>query len=131
MDWTVVIGLQNVGRFLGLARYVKDSVQDSQLDETGSVDPGLSDRERINAGTGLDYSISERTNIGVDYEFQNTTYESSSRVDTKRHTARVYYRHRLQNEKDVISIFPRFVWGNTDDYDAYSSSLNFSLGTSI
>ena len=110
----------------GLARYVKDSVQDSQLDETGSVDPGLSDRERINAGTGLDYSISERTNMGVDYEFQNTTFEGSSRVDTKRNTGRVYYRRRLQNEKDVISIFPSFVWGKTDDYDAYSPSLNFS-----
>ena len=45
-------------------RYVFDSTQDSQLDETGSVELGLSDRERLNAGAGLDYAISERSNIG-------------------------------------------------------------------
>ena len=109
----------------GLARYVKDSIQDSQLDETGSVDLGLDDRERINAGAGLDYAVSERSTIGSDYNFQKTNYESRSRVDTKTHSVRVFYRHRLKNEKDVITIFPRFIWGDTDNYDAYNSTLNF------
>jgi hypothetical protein len=31
----------------------------------------------------------------------------------------------LRNEKDVITIFPRFIWGDTDNYDAYNSTLNF------
>ena len=44
--------------------YIFDSVQDSQLDETGSIESGLSDRQRVNAGAGLDYAISERTNMG-------------------------------------------------------------------
>jgi hypothetical protein len=111
--------------FTARGRYNKDSVQDSQLDETGSVRLGLSDRERLNAGAGLDYTVSERSTIGSDYNFQKTTYERSGDVDTDLHGIRFFYRRRLQNEKDVITIFPRFRWGNTDDYDAYSSSLNF------
>jgi hypothetical protein len=111
--------------FTARGRYNKDSVQDSQLDETGSVRLGLSDRERLNAGAGLDYTVSERSTIGSDYNFQKTTYERSGDVDTDLHSIRFFYQRRLQNEKDVITIFPRFRWGDTDDYDAYSSSLNF------
>jgi len=105
-------------------RYVFDSVQDSQLDETGSVERGLSDRKRLNAGAGLDYAISERTNIGADYEFQKTDYSRNSSVDTNYNRVSVYYRRRLQNQKDVISIFPEFTYGTSDDWDAYNSSLN-------
>ncbi len=106
--------------------YIFDSVQDSQLDETGSVESGLSDRQRVNAGAGLDYAISERTNIGTDYEFQDTVFQRDADVDTKVHSVRVYYQRRLLNQRDVISIFPRFGWADSDDYDAYSPSLNFS-----
>jgi hypothetical protein len=106
-------------------RYVFDSVQDSQLDETGSVERGLSDRERLNAGAGLDYSVSERSDIGADYNYQKTDFERQSSVDTEAHGVRFFYRRRLQNQKDVISIIPRFVWGNSDDWDAYNSTLNF------
>jgi hypothetical protein len=105
-------------------RYVFDSTQDSQFDETGSVRPGLSDRERLNAGAGLDYAVSERTNIGADYDFQKTDYERDSSVDTILNTVSVYYRRRLINQKDVISIFPEFSYGTSDDWDAYNSSLN-------
>ena len=105
-------------------RYVKDSVQDSQLDETGSVERGLSDRERLNVGAGLDYAISERTNIGADYDFQKTDYERSGSVDTTVNTVRVYYQRRLKNQKDIIRIFPQLTYGYSDDYDAYNSSLN-------
>ena len=108
-----------------LARYVKDSVQDSQLDETGSIERGLSDRERLNAGAGLDYSVSERSDIGADYNYQKTDFDRESSVDTEAHSVRFFYRRRLQNQRDVITIFPRFVWGNSDDWDAYNSTLNF------
>ena len=106
-------------------RYVKDSIQDSQLDETGSVELGLSDRERLNAGAGLDYAVSERSDIGADYNYQKTDFERKSSVDTEAHSVRFFYRRRLQNQRDVITIFPRFVWGNSDDWDAYNSTLNF------
>ena len=106
-------------------RYVSDSVQDSQLDETGSVGAGLSDRERLNAGAGLDYAVSERSAIGADYNYQKTDFERKSSVDTEAHSVRFFYRRRLQNQRDVITIFPRFVWGNSDDWDAYNSTLNF------
>ena len=105
-------------------RYVFDSVQDSQLDETGSVEAGLSDRERLNAGAGLDYSVSERSDIGADYNYQKTDFERKSSVDTEAHGVRFFYRRRLQNQRDVITLFPRFVWGNSDDWDAYNSTLN-------
>ena len=109
-------------------RYVFDSTQDSQLDETGSVEPGLSDRQRLNAGAGLDYAISERTNIGADYEFQeNLLYLSEAEVLIQNlHTFRVYYQRRLQNQRDVIEIFPRFTWADSDDWDGFNSSLNVS-----
>jgi len=106
-------------------RYVFDSVQDSQLDETGSVERGLSDRQRLNAGAGLDYSVSERSDIGADYNYQKTDFERKSSIDTEAHGVRFFYRRRLQNQRDVITIFPRFVWGNSDDWDAYNSTLNF------
>ena len=106
-------------------RYVFDSTQDSQFDETGSVRPGLSDRQRLNLGAGLDYAVSERTNIGAEYEFQKTEFERDSSVDTTYNTVNAYYRRQLQNQKDVISIFPEFTWGTTDDWDAYNTTLNF------
>ena len=105
-------------------RYVFDSVQDSQLDETGSVERGLYDRQRLNAGAGLDYSVSERSDIGADYNYQKTDFERKSSVDTEAHGVRFFYRRRLQNQRDVITIFPRFIWGNSDDWDAYNSTLN-------
>ncbi len=108
-----------------LARYVKDSVQESQLDETGSVETGLSKRERLNAGAGLDYAVSERSDIGADYNYQKTDFKSNSFVDTEAHSVRFFYRRKLQNQRDVITVFPRFVWGNSDDWDAYNSTLNF------
>jgi len=106
--------------------YIFDSVQDSQLDETGSVESGLSDRQRVNAGAGLDYAISERNNIGAAYEFQDTVFERDADVDTKVHDFRVYYQRRLKNQRDVISIFPQFTWADSDDWDGYNPSLNFS-----
>ena len=105
-------------------RYVFDSVQDSQLDETGSVERGLSDRQRLNAGAGLDYSVSERSAIGADYNYQKTDFERKTSVDSEAHGVRFFYRRRLQNQRDVITIFPRFVWGNSDDWDAYNSTFN-------
>jgi len=105
-------------------RYVSDSTQDSQLSETGSARPGLSDRQRLNAGAALDYSMSERTNIGANYGFQKTDYERQSSVDTILNTVSVYYRRRLINQKDIISIFPEFSYGTSDDWDAYNSSFN-------
>jgi hypothetical protein len=108
----------------GDGRYVFDSTQDSQFDETGTVRRGLSDRQRFNVGAGLDYAVSERTNVGGDYEFQRTEFERDSSVDTSLNTFNVYYTRRLINQKDVISIFPKFDWGTSDDWDAYNSSLN-------
>ena len=108
----------------GNGRYVFDSTQDSQFDETGSVQVGLSDRQRLNLGAGLDYAVSERTNIGAEYEFQRTDFERSSSVDTIVNTVRAYYQRRLKNQKDIISIFPEFVYGTSDDWDAYNSTLN-------
>ena len=106
--------------------YIFDSIQDSQLDETGSVESGLSDRQRLNAGAGLEYAISERTNIGAAYEFQDTVFQRDADVDTKVHDVRVYYQRRLLNQRDVISIFPQFTYADSDDWDGYNPSLNFS-----
>jgi hypothetical protein len=105
--------------------YVKDSTQDSQYDETGSVRPGISDRQRLNLGAGVDYAMSERTNLGGEYEFQKTDYERSSSVDTIVNTVNVYWSHQLKNQKDIISIIPEFTYGTSDDWDAYNPSLNF------
>jgi predicted porin len=105
-------------------RYLKDTTLDSQLEETGTVGK-RQDRHRYNAGTGLDYAVSERSEIGADYNFQKTDYERKSSVDTKFHSVRFFYRRRLQNQKDVITIFPRFAYGDSDDWDAYSATLNF------
>ena len=106
-------------------RYIFDSTQDSQLDETGSVEAGLDDRERLNAGAGLDYAVSERTTVGADYNYQRTDFERSSDVDTELHGVRFFYQRKLQNQKDVITIFPRFVYSHSDDWDGYNSTLNF------
>jgi len=79
----------------------------------------------LNAGAGLDYSVSERSDIGADYNYQKTDFDRNSSVDTEAHSVRFFYQRKLQNQRDVITIFPRFVWGNSDDWDAYNSTLNF------
>ncbi len=104
-------------------RFVKDTTLDSQLDETGSVGK-RQNRYRYNADGGVAYAMSERTEVGADYAFQKTDYQRKSSVDTTYQTISVYYQHKLQNEKDTISIFPKFGWGDSDDFDAYNSSLN-------
>lgn len=105
-------------------RYLKDTTLDSQLEETGYV-AQRQNRRRLNAGGGASYALSERSEIGADYGFQKTDYQSSSSVDTIYNTASVYYKRRLKNEKDVLSLFPEFTYGTSDDYDAYSTTLNF------
>ena len=107
--------------------YIGDTTLDSQLEETGIV--GVrQDRDRFNAGAGLDYALSERINVGSDYSFQKTNYERRQSTDTEIHTVRAYYRRRLKNEIDVISLFPRVNYATSDDYDAYSSTLNVEGG---
>ena len=110
--------------FSAEGRFVKDTTLDSQLEETGTVGK-RQDRSRYNAGAGLDYAVSERSTIGSDYNFQKTDYQRKSSVDTKSHSVRFFYQRRLQNQKDVITIFPRFVYADSDDWDGYNSTFNF------
>jgi opacity protein-like surface antigen len=110
--------------FTAEGRYNKNTTLDTQLEETGTVTK-RQDRRRYNAGAGLDYAVSERSTIGGDYNFQRTDFERKSSIDTKFHSVRFFYQRRLQNQKDVITIFPRFAYGDSDDWDAYNATLNF------
>ncbi len=108
---------------LGDGFYIKDTTLDSQLEETGVVFR-RQDRHRLNAGAGAEYALSERIDLGTNYTYQRTDYNSSSSTDTQSHSMSVYYQRRLKNEIDVISVFPRLDYATSDDYDAYNTTFN-------
>jgi hypothetical protein len=110
----------------GDAAYLKDTTLQSQLEETGIV--GIrQERERIDAGAGTAYNVSERSFIGFDYNYRKINYQQQFSVDNELNSFKLSYNRRLSNQVDVLSIFPEFTYGTSDQWDAYNYTLNFQL----
>jgi hypothetical protein len=113
-------------RFNAKIGYIIDTLLDSELEETGRVF-NLEDRERIDAGAGMDYSISQKSEIGVDYAFNQTDYEEEERADRKIHSLRAFFSRFFNEGIDSLTVLPKYRYIiTTDDIEVNDYSL--SLG---
>jgi hypothetical protein len=106
--------------------YIIDTLLDSELEETGRVF-NREERERLHAGAGMDYSLSEKFEIGLDYDFNLTDYEEEERADRKTHSVSTYFRRFFNEGIDSLTVLPKYRYiVTTDDIEVNSFSL--SLG---
>lgn len=109
------------------ASRVDDETLVSELDETGLVTTP-SERRRDSESVGFSYSLSERSNLGLNYTHSETSYSLSNNVDNDSDGLSLNFTRQLANQRD--SITGRFNYTLTDSeirrMDNYSLSLGWS-----
>jgi hypothetical protein len=115
------------------ARYIRDTLLDSELEETGVV-YNQEDRERINTQGGVNYSLSQKSRLGALYSFTYTDYEEETRADRNDHSVGVTYSRFFNDGLDSLSVSPRYRYILLADYKDSgdntvkgSEAHNFSL----
>lgn len=106
--------------------YTIDTLLDSELEETGRVF-NREDREQLRAGAGMDYSLSQKSEIGVDYDFYRTDYEQEGRADRKTHSVRTHFSRFFNEGIDCLTVLPRYRYIITTD-DIEVNDFSLSLG---
>lgn len=87
------------------ALYIRDTLLDSELDETGVV-YNQEDRERINAQGGVNYFLSQKSRLGALYDFMYTDYEVNTRADRNDHSVGVTFSRFFNEGLDSLSVSP-------------------------
>jgi hypothetical protein len=106
------------------ALYIKDTTLDSELEETGLI-TRREDRERWNGNAGLSYAVSEVSDMGVNYSYTDTEYDSRGKVDYDVNSVVFSYDHRLKTQTDVVTVQPYYM-----DYDSQLSEVD-NYGVSL
>jgi hypothetical protein len=106
--------------------YVIDTLLDSELDETGRVFRS-EDREQLRAGTGIDYSLSQKSEIGVDYAFNRTDYEEELRADRDSHSVSARFSRFFNEGIDSLTVLPKYRYIITTN-DIEVNDVSLSLG---
>ncbi len=111
--------------------YTKDTLLDSELEETGRVF-NREDRNRYFAGVGFDFALSQLNIIGADYNFSDTDYEEDIRVDRKLNRFSVYYQRKINDGLDSLIIKPEYKFRDTEEIEAdyYALSAGWSHASS-
>ena len=97
------------------AHYIRDTLLDSELEETGVV-YNQEDRERINTLGGINYSLSQKSRLGALYNFTYTDYEERTRADRNDHSVGVTYSRFFNEGLDGLSVSPRYRYILLSDY---------------
>jgi hypothetical protein len=98
------------------AQYIRDTLLDSELEETGLV-YNQEDRERFNAGGGVKYSLSPRTGMGAFYDFRHTDYEEETRADRNEHSVRLTFSRFFNDGLDSLSVSPQYRYIPSPQYE--------------
>lgn len=106
--------------------YVIDTLLDSELEETGRVF-NREDREQLRAGAGMDYSLSQKSEIGVNYAFNHTNYEEQGRADRNTHFVGAYFNRFFNEGIDSLTVLPKYRYIITTD-DIAVNNFSLSLG---
>jgi opacity protein-like surface antigen len=96
--------------------YIKDTTLDSELEETGIVN-FRDDRESYNAGAGLSYQISELSDIGVSYTYEDMRYKDSDLDDYYASSISLPYNRKFNDGLDIFTVEPRYVRLSSDTSD--------------
>ncbi|NNG01198.1 MAG: outer membrane beta-barrel protein [Desulfobacteraceae bacterium] len=108
-------------------RYIRDTLLDSELEETGRVFDS-EDRDRYNAGGGMQFNLTELSSFGASYDYSHTDYDEEGREDRDFHTVGAFYRRSFNEGRDSLSIRPayRFRDSDTVETDNYMLRLGWS-----
>lgn len=106
----------------GRGSFTKDETLESELEETGLVTV-VGDRTRYHGGGGISYYVTERFETRLDFDHNQTDYESASYVDYTSDTLSLTFMRQMENEKDTITLKPVY---STYDSDA-SKVDNYAL----
>ena len=107
--------------------YLKDTTLESELEETGLVNL-REDRERYTGGGGISYRLSQRSDVGLDYTYGDTRYDSQGQVDYDSHSLTFSYNRYFNDQLDVFTIQPYYVARDSDisQTDNYGLSLGWA-----
>jgi len=107
--------------------YIKDTTLDSELEETGIVNH-REDRRRYDSGGGMVYEISERNDLGCDYNFTKINYDEDDKVDYERHTVKLPFNYYLKNQRDTLTLQPEYSFRDSDvsEVDNYKINVGWS-----
>ena len=96
-----------------LFNIIKDTTLETQLEETGQR--GIrQDRLKWDAGAGLRYGLTERSNLGIRYRYTNVEFEAISQNDYELHEVFLPLDYRLKTQADDISITPNYQFLDSD-----------------
>lgn len=96
----------------GNSSYVKDTLLETYLEQTGIVDePPIErdDREYYNAGMGLSYQVSEQSSMTINYNHAETDYEWEEHEDSDSDSITFSFNHHFNNQLDVFTVQPYYV----------------------
>ncbi len=103
--------------------YIKDTLLDSELEETGRVF-NTENRNRYVAGVGFRSKITQLSTVGMTYKFYQTDYEEDYREDRKTHVVGVYYEQLLNQGRDAFKVNPGYDSSDSETTESDSYSLN-------
>jgi opacity protein-like surface antigen len=106
--------------------YIKDTLLDSELDETGRVFDSK-DRDRYIAGGGFRFDATQLSAIGMNYSFSATDYEEEAREDRDSHSVRAFYRWSFNDGLDSLTIKPKYSFIVSDNVETDSYVLTIGL----
>lgn len=109
------------------AAIAKDTTLDSELTESGTV--GIrQDRDRYDLHGGVFFNFTELTQLGFDYRYRQTDYESESSEDNNEDVFSFQFNKRLKNELDMFSLVPSYAYKQSkiNEVNTYRVSLGWT-----
>jgi len=91
--------------FTGELQYRKDETIDSQLEDTGRVSQRNRQTTYDGAG-GVNYLLTELTDIGLNFEFRKRDYGSDDDTDYDRYRYSLPFTKRFANQRDTLTLEP-------------------------
>lgn len=87
----------------GNASYTLDSALESELQETGLI-VEQEDRQRISAGGGLSYRVTELQELACSFSLGRTAYDSDRRVDYDTSNITLTWYRAFRNQRDGLTL---------------------------
>lgn len=103
--------------------YIKDTLLDSELEETGRLF-NREDRRQYVADGKLRFKFTQLSSVDTKYKFSRTDYEEDFREDRDLHIAGVNYRRLFNEGLDSLVIGPQYQLNYSNSYESDTYSLN-------
>jgi hypothetical protein len=106
--------------------YIKDTLLDSELEETGRLF-NREDRRQYVADGKLRFKLTQLSSVDTKYKFSRTDYEEDFREDRDLHIAGVNYIRLFNEGLDSLAIGPeyRLSYSNSYESDTYSLKIGW------